>query len=262
MRMTTSLPAGEVRPPPGAAKPPRRPAWLPTAAAVATVAVCVTAGNWQHRRMLEKEALKKDIGTAAAVSPVPLPRGVDDWNAWAFRRVSVAGEYDAAHQILIDNKVHAGRVGFDVVTPLRTADGRVVLVDRGWIVGGPTREVLPRAPAPEGPVTLRGRIEVPSRGYFELGDRRAPAGPIWQHLDPVRFSEATGIAVLPIVIQSQDASAGSDLVRDWPLPDTGIDRHLSYMVQWYTFAAMAAGLWLWLSVWPRLRPRIRSRASR
>jgi surfeit locus 1 family protein len=41
-------------------------------------------------------------------------------------------------------------------------------------------------------------------------------------------------------------------VRDWPIPDAGIDTHLSYMIQWYTFAAMAAGLWLWFTF---VRPR-------
>jgi cytochrome oxidase assembly protein ShyY1 len=42
------------------------------------------------------------------------------------------------------------------------------------------------------------------------------------------------------------------LVIDDAFPDAGIDKHLSYIVQWYAFAAMAAGLWLWFDVRPRL----------
>ena len=224
-----------------------RPAWVPTIAAFATVALCVAAGNWQHRRMLEKEALQARVQHAATLSPVPLPDGVDDWTAWRFRQIAATGEYDARRQILIDNKVHDGHVGFDVVTPLHLADGRAVLVDRGWIAGGPTRARLPHAPPPEGTITLRGRIDIPARDYYELGDRKAPAGPIWEHLDPARFAQATGIPVLPIIVEALDSPLDGDLVRDWPRPDVGIERHIGYMVQWYTFAAMAAGLWLWFT---------------
>jgi surfeit locus 1 family protein len=231
-----------------------RPGWVPTAAALVTVVLCVAAGNWQHRRMQEKEALQDAMRHAASLAPVALPAAVDDWSAWRFRQVTASGEYDPRHQILIDNKVHAGHVGFDVVTPLRLADGRTVLVDRGWIALGASRATLPAAPPPAGIVTVSGRIDVPRRNYFELGGKSAPTGALWQHLDPARFTQATGIDVPPIVVETTDAASGG-LVADFPVPDAGIDTHLSYMVQWYTFAAMAAGLWAWFTLRPRFRAR-------
>ncbi len=234
-----------------------RPAWVTTVAAFATIVLCIVAGNWQHRRMLEKEALQEKMQQAASLAPVTLPAGMDDWSAWRFRQIVATGEFDARHQILIDDKVHDGRVGFDVVTPLRLKDGGAVLVDRGFIAGGPTRAVLPEAPPPAGTVTLRGRIDIPARKYYELGDGNAPTGPIWEHLDPARFAQATGVAVLPIVIEALDSTTGGNLARDWPLPDAGIDTHLGYMVQWYTFAAMAAGLWLWFTFRPRRRSAVK-----
>ena len=240
-------------------EPPRvrRPKWLPTVAAFVVAALCIVAGNWQHRRMLEKEALQASITRAAAAAPVALPARVDDWNAWRFHRVTATGEYDAAHQILIDNKVHAGVVGFDVVTPLRMSDGRAVLVDRGFVPVGRSRATLPQPAPPTGIVTVDGRLDVPPARYFELGDGSAPSGPLWEHLDPARYAKATGIGVLPIVVDATHAGGGEGLVQDFPLPDTGIDRHLSYMVQWYTFAVMAIGLWAWFAV---VRPRLARRA--
>lgn len=205
--------------------------------------------------MLEKEALDHSMRQAAAAAPVALPT-VTDWTTWHFRRVRATGEFDAAHQILIDNKVYEGRVGFDVVTPLRMQDGRAVLVDRGWVPVGPSRAQLPRPAPPSGTITVDGRIDIPPRDYFELGDRSAPSGPLWEHLDPARYAKATGIDVLPIVIEATHAGGGDGPVHDFPLPDTGIDRHLSYMVQWYTFAAMALGLWAWFTL---LRPRMARR---
>jgi cytochrome oxidase assembly protein ShyY1 len=48
----------------------RRPAWLPTLAAFVAIVLCVSAGNWQHRRMLEKEAQQARIERAAAIPAV------------------------------------------------------------------------------------------------------------------------------------------------------------------------------------------------
>lgn len=236
-----------------AAGPPRRrPAWVPTVAAFATIALCLTAASWQHRRMLEKEALQQQFAAAAAAPAVPLPSAVTDWSGWRFRTVTLTGEFDAQHQILIDNVLHGGRVGFDVVTPFVLDDGRKVLVDRGFVAGGATRAILPSPAVPRGGVTLHGRIDLPSLRYLELGTPALPAGPLWQHVDPRKFAQATGIDVLPIVVK-RVGPPGDGLAEDDTLPDTGIDKHLSYMLQWLTFAAMAAGLWLWFAVRPWLR---------
>ena len=232
----------------------RRPAWVPTIAAFATIALCLTAASWQHRRMLEKEALQQAISAAATAPAVPLPPAVTDWPRWRFRTVTLKGEFDARHQILIDNAQHAGRVGFGVVTPFVLDDGRKVLVDRGFVAGGATRAILPSPPVPRGAVVLQGRVDLPSLRYVELGKSALPTGPLWQHVDPEKFSQATGIDVLPIIIRII-GPPGDGLVQDDALPDTGIEKHLSYMLQWLTFAAMAAGLWLWFTVRPWLRHR-------
>ncbi|MEO5766702.1 MAG: SURF1 family protein [Casimicrobiaceae bacterium] len=234
------------------------PPWrrvLPTIATIVGVAVFVAAGNWQRGRMDEKGRLRAQLDAASAAPPLAVPRGVVDWQAWRFRPVVATGTFDAARQILIDNKVHAGVVGYDVVTPLALADGRVVLVDRGFVPGGPVRTVLPDVPPARGEVTVRGRLNVPPAGYFEFG-RAAPEGPVWQHLDPQRFAETTGVAVLPVIIEA-GALTGNDeaLARDRPAPDFGIEKHWNYMLQWYSFAALATALWLWFWLKPRVFPK-------
>ena len=236
----------------------REPTWrrvLPTLATIAGVAVFVMAGNWQRGRMDDKARLRAQLDAATIAAPVPVPSGVKDWAGWRFRPIVAKGRFDAARQILIDNKVQAGVVGYDVVTPLTLRDGRVVLVDRGFVPGGATRGVLPSVPPASGDVMVRGRLNVPPAGYFEFG-RAAPEGPVWQHLDPKRFTEATGMTVLPIVVEATAPTGGDDaLVRDWPAPDFGIEKHWIYMLQWYSFAVLAIALWLWFWLKPRvLRP--------
>ena len=228
---------------------------MPTAATIVGVAVFVAAGNWQRGRMDEKARLRAAFDTAAVAAPVPLPADIADWASWRFRPVAVSGVFDAARQILIDNKVHAGTVGYDVVTPLTLRDGRTVLVDRGFVPGGPTRATLPDVPPARGDVTVRGRINVPPAGYVEF-DRKAPPTVVWQHLDPARFAAATGVDVLPIVVEATAPTGGdAALVRDWPAPDTGIEKHWIYMLQWYAFAALAVVLWVWFWLRPLLVKR-------
>ena len=226
-----------------------RPRFLPTIAALAAIAVSLAAGHWQQGRLASKEALRAQFDAAAHKEPVPLesfPSGAD-WTALRYRPVVAQGEFVSTRQILIDNKVHAGRAGYHVVTPLALADGRVVLVDRGWISQGASRSVVPPAVPPAGPVSVQGRLVIPSGGYVELRAETAP-GPVWQNLDPARFGAATGLDVLPVVVEATAAAAADDgLVRDWPAPDFGVERHRIYMVQWYGLALLAAGLWLWFN---------------
>ena len=63
--------------------------------------------------------------------------GVEEWQP-----VSMRGVWLADRTILIDNRVHGGRPGYHVMTPLRLDDGEVVLVRRGWVAVGPDRSVI------------------------------------------------------------------------------------------------------------------------
>ena len=112
-------------------------------------------------------------------------------------------------------------------------------------------------------MTVHGRVNIPAAHYVELA-RAAPAGGVLQNLDPARFAVASGLPVLPIVLEQTAPLIGpagaadtDTLVRNWPAPDFGIDKHRIYMVQWYLFAATAAGLWLFLN----LRRSRKERAS-
>jgi len=144
--------------------------------------------------------------------------------------------------------VQGGRAGFHVVTPLALGDGSAVLVDRGWIAASTGAARVPDVAAPSGRATVVGRIAVPSARYVELGGG-ASAGNVWQNLDPSRIASASGLPLLPVVIEQDAADApGDGLVRAWPAPDTGVDTHRVYMMQWYAFAALAAALWIGFAV--------------
>jgi surfeit locus 1 family protein len=245
--MPNPLSRGDAAAPDVADRRRYRPRALPTLATVVALAVFVWAGGWQKSRMDEKEGLRMQLDAAQSATPVGLESLASDadWARLRYRPVIATGEYDARRQILVDNKVHAGRAGYHVVTPLRLSDGRTVLVNRGWIAQGPSRAQLPVVPPPSGPVSVHGRLALPAGGHFELAGDTA-TGPVWQNLDPARFAAATGAGALPVVLEATSAPVPDDgLVRAWPAPDFGIEKHRIYMLQWYALAALAVGLWLY-----------------
>jgi surfeit locus 1 family protein len=228
-----------------------RPALLPTVVMVALAALAIALGNWQRHRADEKSAAAALASAAAREAPFDLAAADSDATAVLYRVVHGTGEYDAAHGVLIDNKVHGGRPGYDVVTPFRLASGnRYVLVDRGWVAQGPTRKELPSVQTPAGVIEIMGRATIPPRRYLEL-KADTDAGPLRQNLDIERIAASSGLTWVPFVVEQTDpVIPPDDLLREWPQPDFGIESHLSYMVQWYSLAALAIVLWLVLN-WRR-----------
>jgi cytochrome oxidase assembly protein ShyY1 len=192
-------------------------------------------GNWQVGRAEEKRLLAERWAHAAAVPAVPLD-GLEPADGQV---VSLAGEWLSGGGIYLDNRVHGGRPGYHVLAPLRLADSaRVVLVNRGWVAAGPDRTRLPAVPGGTGVVRLEGVVRQPELRPFTLA-ARAGEGRLWQVLDLPAYRAAFGLSVADILVL-QTSPAGDGLVRDWPRPDAGVDRHKGYALQWYGLAAAAA----------------------
>jgi surfeit locus 1 family protein len=212
-----------------------RPALLPGVAALAAIVLTVSLGNWQTRRAEEKLARGRDLDDASRLALLALPPRPVDAHDYEFRSVSARGEYSARHTILLDNKVLRGKVGYQVLTPLRIAGGDVhVLVNRGWVAAGLRREILPQIRTPGGSETVEGIAVVPSSHIFEL-DANTKEGVVWQNLVLARYAKWSGLKLQPIVLQ-QSSNAADGLVRAWARPDTGADKHRGYAFQWYALA--------------------------
>jgi surfeit locus 1 family protein len=134
-----------------------------------------------------------------------------------------------------------------VLTPLRV-DGSAfaILVNRGWVAVGRSRERVPAPPTPAGRVRLEGMAVDPSSRFVELGDA-APQGRVWQNLDFARYAKTSGLRLQPVLLQ-QTSDTADGLQRDWPRPDTGVDTHVSYAFQWYSLATILMVLWLVMNV--------------
>ena len=194
-----------------------RPRLWAVALAAAACAAGIALGNWQLRRAEEKR--------------VVLPH------------VTVEGEFLPRYTVYLDNKVNHGRVGYEVITPLRLRSGSQVLVNRGWIAAGKTRDALPEVRTPAGEVRVEG---IALEGLPRVLSLQKDAGKLRQTLDIERFAFETGLRLEPRVIE-QHSDLPDGLARDWPPRDLGIEKHQGYALQWYSLAALAIVLLVVLS---------------
>lgn len=231
---------------------------IPFLATVVVVAIGIALGNWQTRRAGEKEAIAAAISEQGKLPPVVIgSRGgvqQDDRvgtgalrgpaHPTKYRRVKLTGEFVTAWPVFLDNRPHEGRAGFYLAMPFKIAGSDAhVLVLRGWLPRDP-REYgrLPEYATPAGMTTVEGIVVEKAGHVMQLGTA-APLTPgaIVQNLEVMDLARASGLRLEPYFVQQTGPQTPKDvLVRDWPAPDTGIDKHRGYAVQWYALAAMAA----------------------
>jgi len=215
--------------------------WTALAVVVVTLVVAmVNLGYWQLDR-LEQRRERNDAVASHEDAPVrdwtevfgPVITEADQW-----QRVRVSGTFDAGHQFVVRYRSNAGQSGYEVLTPLRTGDGRYLLVNRGFGVRPAGQDFPTQAPAPPaGEVTIVGHV------------RRNEQGPE-QATNPadgqVRLVNSAAIAAaLPYplldgylgVLEIEPPQQGG-LVPVKP-PELTEGNHLSYAVQWFMFSAIA-----------------------
>jgi len=224
------------------------PSWPMTLLTVLLCAAFVALGRWQWRRGEHRAA---EWAAFARGADRALPDPGDFATLPAFQRIRVSGQLDAEHQFLLDNRTHAGRAGYEVLTPLALEDGRVLLVDRGWVAFTGYRARLPdvRLEAP-GIVTLTGRIDTLPAAGLALGrmppDRVGPWPRVTSYPQMGELAQALGHALAARILLL-DPQAPFGYVRDWQPPGLSPARHWSYAVQWWGFAATLFVIWVVLS---------------
>lgn len=228
------------------------PAWGVALAVLAT-GTFLALGNWQLGRAREKQALLAEF--EAGSLGIVAANGRDLGDLGRYQRVSIAGSYDPGRQVLLDNMPSPsdGRPGYRVLTPLRRADGRGwVLVDRGWVPLGATREELPDVAVGGGPREVTGVLDVLPVPGMRAGPAAVPGDSRWPRvlLFPTvpDVESALGVTVEPRVVLL-DATAPDGYERKWrPALGFGPERHLGYAIQWFAFALVAAVLFIALNL--------------
>ncbi|QJR13624.1 SURF1 family protein [Usitatibacter palustris] len=221
------------------------PGLVPTLAAVAMVALTLSLSRWQFNRADEKTARQALLEAREREPVLSLAASGASAEALVYRHVRAEGTYKPEGQVFIDNRQHAGRAGFHVMTPLMLDGGGAVLVNRGWIARTNAYPQPPAAPVPEGRITVAGLASIPPPRVLELS-KETIAGSVWQNLSMARYRELMRIDALPVVLLAEPPSPGLVAVHD--KPDLGIAKHQEYALTWLALATTVVGLWLALNL--------------
>ena len=239
--------------------------WVVTTVLVALLAVAmIRLSEWQWSKHLVRDGQIERVkanrrgGVASLTDVVRGTETVDEQKRW--RSVRATGTYDAAATIVVRLRSVGEQSGFEVLTPLRIADGTTVLVDRG-LLARPDAAAQPSSvpTPPTGTVTVAGYLRSPETGGT------TPVGGVVRGIDVAKIAPTLPYPVVDGFLQagaSEPADDAGFVHLDPPSDDPG--PYLSYSVQWVIFAVIAVGGLLFLAVdevrGGRLRARLRASA--
>ncbi len=205
----------------------------------------VALGTWQVERRAWKSDLIARVEARLRASPVPAP--VAAGRGDAYRRVVVSGRFLADSDTFVQASTVRGP-GWWVLTPLRTATGRTILINRGYVADrrSPPASSCSRDGGAACVVTGLLRLTEPGGGFLRGND---PPADRWYSRDVAAIAARRGLAMAPYFI---DADAGGNAPGQ---PVGGLtvvhfpDNHLVYAITWYILAMMtAAGFLYWVTL--------------
>jgi len=223
---------------------------IPAAFTAFATLVCLGLGVWQLERLEWKTSLIAERRAAVHAATVPVPKAPEEANRLEFHPVVAEGVF------LNDKEIYLGAAspsggppGFQVLTPLRLADGRIVFVNRGFIPSALKDPEKRSAGQLTGPVRVAGLLRLPhGRPGWLVPDNR-PDLNYWFWVDLPAMAEATGLSdIAPFYIDA-DATPNPG---GWPKGGvTRIDLpndHLQYAITWFALAVAAIVVYI---VWRR-----------
>jgi len=203
---------------------------------------CGFLSNWQFDRREEKASANERVAANFDAEPVAVDEVLGSLDAYTqadeWRPVELHGQYLADGQLLARARPRNGYPGFEILTPFQLDDGRVFIVNRGWIPTGSEQDYPDAVPAPpSGHVTVVARLKA---GERSIPGRSAPPGQIATIHLPT-FADKYGAdrtfvgAYGLLAFESPPAETGELVGR--PVFNEG--NHLSYALQWIVFAVIA-----------------------
>ena len=193
--------------------------------ALAVAALFVRLGVWQLHRLADRKTRNGEIQAAHALAAVELPLHRVEPEALRDRRAHARGVYDYAHERVWKGRTYDDAPGVALLTPLRLSDGSAVFVDRGWV------------PSPDA-------VHVDATRYRE-GDSAdvtglaLPAPRDRGDVNPAALKDSLPYTTLAIVLQLDDTAAPHPAgLKRWRPPALDNGPHLSYAIQWFSFAAI------------------------
>ena len=214
---------------------------LLTSFSIFFVFVFVFLGIWQIERAANKEGLLQDFNSEQESPPTRLTSQSPNWS-----RVFVDGVFDSSRQILIDNQIHNGKVGYKIFTPFKFDDNKIVLVDRGWIGQGQSRSDLPQLNILEKKSRIIATVTSPEQGVLAGSELLTNEWPRVSQSKAVEvIASAFNEPILDIVLVLDPGSSQiTEFIQIKPFAITPV-KHYGYAMQWFTMSIVLLGMFLY-----------------
>jgi surfeit locus 1 family protein len=208
--------------------------------------VLIGLGAWQLERLHWKEGLIAARQAAIAAPPAALPRSAAEASLMAFRPVRATGEFLNDREFFLGASNESGTTGYHVITSLRLDDGKLLLVDRGWIPGALKDPTKRAAGQLAGTVTVEGLLRLGAAGKpnWFVPDNRCDIN-YWFWIDIEGMARCGGLHdVLPFTVDAGPAP------NQGGYPRGGVTRvdlpndHLQYAITWFALAIGLAAVYV------------------
>ncbi len=209
------------------------------AMAILFAAICAGLSKWQVDRTNEARAENELVDRNFNATPRPLDEVLPTLRSYhpkqEWTQVTMSGTYLLKDQLLVRNRPFNGQPGFEVLDPLLLDDGRVFVVDRGYLPTGQRQDTPDSIPEPASErvsVVVRLQASEPN-----LVGRTGVKGQLATvHVPDVAtvVKRPTYTAAYGLMVSESPAAATRPTAMPEPTVDEGL--HISYAIQWVLFA--------------------------
>jgi surfeit locus 1 family protein len=210
--------------------------FLKSLVALALIALCLIAAQWQYHRGVDRHARNSMIEENIAAPMISLEKAASKLSKNEWRTVNAKGVFDASQTILLRNRYFEGKYGFEFLTLFTSSNGEKFWVDRGWIVAGKDAVTAPVIPAtPSGTVEITGRMRLdtslPRGSFFALPANGSGLISKWNAQNEV-VTEGYYLDLL----NGSTAELTPNVTAQ--LPELSDGPHMAYALQWVFFAGL------------------------
>jgi cytochrome oxidase assembly protein ShyY1 len=204
--------------------------------ALLLIILCLWGSQWQYHRGVDRHARNAVIENRIAQSPIELAAVKGNLADFEWQTVEVVGSFNPDRQILLRNRYHDGKYGYEVLTLFTSTDNKSFWVDRGWVQAGATATTPPVVTAlPQGEVSISGRLRLdsslPRGSFFALpgkGEGLVSELNAQSQLDTEKFYID--------LLSGSDKSLTPEVTAQ--LPELSDGPHMAYALQWIFFGGL------------------------
>jgi surfeit locus 1 family protein len=215
-----------------------------TLVAFSAVVIMFTLGFWQLERAAEKTQRLEQIHSVSSLAAIDLMQAAGLGTTALDMPVQFTGTIDSKHVFFIDNRIYQGRVGYELVAPVITAEGGV-MVNFGWLAAPKVRTELPDFVLSTQEQAFQGVVSIPqlNKMITETASVDGQWPKVLQQANLQEFSRHYLSPIYPFMVLL-DAEANSQFERHWQPVVMAPERHIAYAIQWFALAGAAVLIYL------------------